>query len=353
MRVSIVGAGIAGLSLAVELARLGVEARVYEQALPGHGATGRSAGILVTILPPDLLPLALESLEAYKGLPEAKGHWAPRQSLWVAPEGCASKVVEAHERAGLPVRRVEDPSRVLGVDFRLGRGEEAWLVREYLVDTGWAPGALAALAEGLGVEIVQGRVERRGGWFYHEGDPLEGPVVVAAGAWTGMLAPEVAGLLRVYRCQAGTVRGAAPRLIVEDDVEGYYLVPFGGDWYNIGDGANTLIEDPEEGFRPDPEDTYTVLERYANRVEAAWEARVEQYWSAPCNVGVDGFPLAGRVEEDLYVLTGLDGAGVSLGPALARRLARHIARGTPLPGWASRLDREPAGRWPAEPYDIC
>jgi len=349
---SIVGAGLAGLSLAVELARLGVEVTVYDHQPPGYGATGRSAGILVTILPPSLLPLALESLDFYRGLPGAKGHWAPRQAFWVAPEGCGGPVIEAHRRAGLPAGRAGDPSRALGVDFRLRGGEEAWIVREYLVDTGWVPGALAAMAEGLGVRLVEARVERRGDWYYVGGDPLEGTVIVAAGAWTGLLAPEAARLLRVYRCQAATARGAAPRLIVEDDVAGYYLVPFGGEWYNIGDGSNTILDDPEDGFRPDLEDTLEVLERYAGRVEAAWEARLEQYWSAPCSVGIDGYPLAARV-GDVYVFTGLDGAGVSLGPALARRMARHLVQGSPMPEWAARLDREPASRWPAEPYDVC
>jgi len=349
LQVSVVGAGVAGLSLAVHLARLGVGVRVYEARYPGFSASGRSAGILVTIFPGWLLDLALETAEFYRGLPGSRGRIGPRRALWV-PEGreCARRVLDAHAARGLPFEEGADPEAVLGVPYRVEG--EAHLITEYLVDTGWVVNALQAEAARLGVEIVGAEARRApGGGFEAAGRRLPEPVVVAAGPWTPGLAGAPRGAT-VYRCHLVSAEGPVPRAIVEDDEAGFYLVPVSASRFNAGDGSNSPVRDPLDGFNADREDTLRILEAYARRSPPAWESRILQEWSAPCIATGDALPVAAEAEPGVYVLTGFDGAGISLAPAVAGMLARHLVEGAPLPGWLSRLDREPGV---AEPYDVC
>jgi len=349
LEASIVGAGVAGLSLAVHLARLGARVRVYEARYPGYSASGRSAGILVTIFPEWLLDLALETARFYEGLPGSRGRIGPRRALWV-PEarGCAGQVLDAHAARGLPFRENVDPEAVLGVPYSVGG--EAHLITEYLVDTGWVINALQAEAARLGVELVNAVVRRAGdGWFEAAGRRLPEPVVVAAGPWTPGLVGAPRGAT-VYRCHMVSAEGPVPRAIIEDDEAGFYLVPVSASRFNVGDGSNSPIGDPLDGFNPDREDTLRVLEAYASRSPPAWESRILQEWSAPCITLGDALPAAAEAAPGVYILTGFDGAGISLAPAVAGLLARHLARGEPLPQWLSRLDREPGV---AEPYDVC
>ncbi len=351
MRVSIIGGGVAGLSLAVHLARRGVEARVYEMEYPGYSASGRSAGILVTILPENLLPLALESRDFYTGLPESRGRISRADALWI-PEGreCSRRILDLHAEHGLEFREGVDPSEAAGLEYRAEWGH---VITEYIVDTGWVVNALQAEASRLGVEIVDARVELRGDVYYAVAGsvekPVEAPVVVAAGPWTPSLAPGVEGLT-VYRCQMASVEGTRPRLVVEDDEAGFYLVPVGVSRFNIGDGSNAMVENPLDGFNPDREDTLRVLEAYASRVEEGWEARIIQEWAAPCVTTGDSYPVAAEVDSGVYVLTGFDGAGITLAPAVARILADHIVGGEPIPMWLAEARRR---RGVEEPYNVC
>ncbi len=346
--VEIVGAGVAGLSLALILAREGVKVRVWEQEYPGYGPSGRSAGLLVTILPDHLLDVALESLRFYKSLPGSQGSVKEARALWIpVDEECASRLLESHARRGLSVEYWVDPPSVIK-GYRADK--RAAVITEYIVDTGWVVNSLQQEAARAGAVISEGRVEARDGWFEAGGERLGDTVVVAAGAWTGALlgAP---GWLVSYRCQLASIEGPTPPLVVEDDEAGFYIVPVSSSRFNIGDGSNTVVEDPWEGYMADLEDTLRVLEAYAARVPSAWESRIIQYWSAPCNSTPTGDPIAHRLGDGLYVLTGFNGSGITLAPGTALLLARHVIDGSPLPDWAR--PRGDKAKEPVEPFNIC
>ena len=349
MRVSIVGGGLVGLSLSVELARRGHAVTVYEPEPLARAAATRSAGLLVTILPDHLLPLALETREFVEGLRE--GLVRDVKALWIARDKpCMDGVLRSHERYGLNSVWAHDPG------LPLFSGEHAALIEESIIDVGGLMGTIYEWATRLGVEIVSGaRVTwRRGYGPSWKGETLHGEVVVAAGAWTGLLVPDGSEYFMPYRCQAASVEGANPPLPIEDDSLGYYIVPVSPNRSNIGDGANTPLTDPDEGFIPDPEDSYNVLERYAQRNSRAWESRVLQVWSAPCNTTGDGLPIVDYHESGVLVVSGLNGAGVTLGPALAR-IAADVLEASREPPSIFRFSpskRVRPGR-PLEPYDVC
>lgn len=348
MKVSIIGGGVAGLSLALILARRGHKVILYEQEYPGCSATGRSAGIIVTIFEDKLLKLALESLDFYLSLPGADEIVKPKKALYLHKSGvCISKLLKIHKSNHIAIPDDVDPD--LGVEFDYGKDYYA-VIRTYLTDAGWTINTLYSEFLRHGGVIVDGPVERRGDSFYHSGNRIEGKIVISAGPWTRQLLPEIEDSTVIYRCQAASVEGPTPRMIIEDDALEYYLVPTSESRFVIGDGGNPVIKDPTEGFNPDPEDTYSVLERYARRVPEAWESRVVQMWAAPCITTGDSLPLAGKVFDDVYVLTGFDGAGISLAPAVARLLADELEGRGKVPNEFSRLERRVYGV--VEPYVI-
>lgn len=348
MRVSIIGGGIAGLSLALILTRRGHKVSLYESDYPGYGATGRSAGVVVTIFEEELLKLVKKTLDFYLSLPGSREFVQPVDALYLNRSGtCIAKLIRIHESTGIPVP--DEPVPEVGVDFNYRRDYHT-VIRAYLIDVGMTINTIYSEFLKAGGEVIEGPVVRKGDSFYNRGERINGKIVVAAGPWSQSLLPEIIGSTVVYRCQAASVEGPTPRMLIEDDALEYYLVPTGESRFIIGDGSNPIISDPFEGYNPDPEDTYQVLEKYALRVPEAWESRIVQLWSAPCITTGDGFPLAGKVYDEVYVLTGFNGAGISLAPAIAMILADELEEKSRVPRVFSMMERRVSGV--VEPYNI-
>ncbi len=317
--------------------------RVYEQRLLELSAATRSAGLLVTILPEPLLLYALASRDFYRSLDP--GLLRKVSALWIARDRrCMESIVELHTAHGLGSRFLDETPESLSLE----RGELVAEIEEYIVDAGRVLPTLLSEAERLGVKIVEERVEGSPGRYRAPSGRLRGTVIVAAGPWTPRLVPELRGELLVYRCQAASVEGARPPAPVEDDSLGYYIVPVSPSRSNIGDGSNARLADPMEGYVPDPEDTYEVLEKYAGRNPEAWNARVLQVWSAPCATTRRGIPLVRQLGGDTIVYTGFNGAGLTLAPGMTEALLRLLEGQDPgLPEIV--LGPEPV----PEPYNVC
>ncbi|MEB3760732.1 MAG: FAD-binding oxidoreductase [Desulfurococcales archaeon] len=359
-KISIIGGGIAGLSAAIQLAREGVRVAVYESEYPGYGASGKSAGILVTIMPEELLDYPLESLEIYRSLPESTNNIWRVRALWINKNpGCMDKLVKVHNRKGLDsvIIDADEATRVAGFSMRTYSGEGYALVREFVVDIGWAINAMVQEASRLGVDIISGRVVREGDVFKGPGGRIDQPIIIAGGAWSLQLLPGLKEYLVTYRCQMATIEGARPARIIEDDALHYYIVPVSPSRSNIGNGANTLINDPHEGFNPDQEDIYDIIERYAERNPDAWNAGIVSYWAAPCNTSGDSLPIADRLDSlgEVYVLTGFNGAGLTMAPSTSKRLVHHLLYGDRLPGiFRLSSSKKTTGlNSPPEPYEPC
>ncbi|MCE4627887.1 MAG: FAD-binding oxidoreductase [Desulfurococcales archaeon] len=344
--VSVIGAGVAGLSAAIEMARQGYRVRVYEQALLKYSAATRSAGIVVTIMRGSLLRYALDSVRLYESLDP--GLVRRVEALWISEDrDCMERVVGEHRSLGLRSRLLDGPPSWLSA-----RPSESYAVIEtFIVDAGRVLPLLLQKAERLGVEVVEEAVSGVPGRYRTGGERLEGIVVVAAGPWTPSLVPSLRSELVVYKCQAASVEGARPPMPVEDDALDYYIVPVSPSRSNIGDGPNPLLDDPLDGYATDMEAVYDVLERYAERNPSAWEARVIQAWAAPCAVGREGLPIVKAIRRDTIVFAGFNGAGLTLAPGMAKLLPGLLRGFTPPSLPAPR--RPPKTRGVLEPYDVC
>ena len=346
-----VGAGLAGAWLAYVLRRRGYDVTVYEAHEPGYGASSRAAGIVSFQLPPSMLELAAEGYEAYRDLGvlrPARSYWIPRPQ----ERRCALRVADALSSLGFAAREVD--ARELRW-MHVGGDDTVIEMYQGVVSPS---DAMAKLLRGDGGLWVREGAVRRGadGRLRVDGQPLEGGLVfVAAGPWTA----ELVGLrgLVVYRCSAFSVESEEEiGAIVEDDASDFYIVPEGGRRYILGAQDDTIVL-PDEGFVVSDYEAYEALSRASRRLPAALTMRPLSSWAAPCVTSADGLPVAGEV-DGTFVLTALDGAGLTLSPALARALA-DLAEGVGggelerySPGRLARLAAEGPPRARVEPFDL-
>ena len=349
----IVGAGITGLSVALELAMKGYETLTIEQGPgPGWGATGRAAGIITRQV---YLKHDLELIHETLGFLRENYEWLvyPRVGLTLYDSagglaGCMSWLIDRWEKLRVQYSILK-PETLRGV-------LPGYNIKEK--DRGLAtPGDVQVDVGSLSATMA-GDVEREGGGFWFNtsvydfhviGDTVvldtsRGPVeadlaVIAAGPWNPRLVPSLRGRVHVYRCQLHSISVPPPEeFVVFAADEGFYHAPESSGRSLIGDGCEFLA-DPEEGLQPSIEMIARLGERVEARIPGALESGLESVWSAACDVAMDGLPYAGKVDGlgRVWVVGGLDGYGVMRAPAIARRLVRTILGGV-LPFWLS-LDR--------------
>ncbi len=341
----IIGAGIAGLSVGAILSARGYKVRVVDPAYPYQdAASSMSAGIVVSSMHEALVPLVKDTVNAFKehGLILSKG------ALYIYPDKrCAARSRSTVEAGGFNWSIVDhDEARSLvGSSMVLGDGEVTALVEEYVVDAGSF------------LTRLHSKILENGGVITRE--PVSGAsggiTIVAAGPWTPTILSEIKDKTIVYRCQAQSLTDPLSEITIEDESLGYYLARHPGESI-IGDGSNAILDNADSGFKPDIEDAYRVLELAAARLPEAAYTGFKRVWSAPCIVGLDGLPLVGQVREDTYVMTGFNGAGITLAWGAAVLLADVIdgVRRLPRELDPMREVEEPQGGGkPREPYDLC
>lgn len=330
MRVLVLGAGIAGLLAARELALRGATVDIADPGDPGGGATGSSAGIVTLQMPEELARWALEAIDYYTGLGSARR----TPGVILAPEACVDSATSGTHGAGELARQLtaEEASLLLGVEVRLPTGWSAAYTLDALVDVGGLVSRLEPELRSLGVRIRAPPPHSpyralRDGYDY---------VVVAAGAWSpevlGVEPDELAGSA-IYNCEAASVAldgGLSAILYVETGGEAAYAVPESVNRVIVGDGPNTRLESPRQAA-PEPGTAYRVLEALSTTAPAFLDSYPIASWAAPCLITGDGLPAVGEWIEGVYTLTGLDGYGLMAAPTLARMLADHLTRGSPLP----------------------
>lgn len=344
----ILGGGIAGSSLALELAGRGYRVAL---AMADEGSTGLAAGIFVTIMPEDLMPLVMESMRFYERNRCLKAVIS-RGSLVIAGRREASRILSIHSEWGLSTRRVSvgELEGMLEEELVLRDAEELLYAEELLFDVGKLLECLYKRMGTLGVDILKSKVRS-----FSDLRRLAGgsEVIVAAGAYTSFFVESLRGKTFIYRCQALVANCQGLGAVIEDLVNGFYSVPIEESATIVGNGSNEVLDSPSKGHAYDLNDAYSVLERYARRFRGAESCYIGSVWSGPCIVGRDGYPLIGRV-GDIIVSTGFDGSGLSLAPGAAVLLADYIeGKALRIPG---RLDcNRDTGPTPdrvLEPYDL-
>jgi glycine/D-amino acid oxidase-like deaminating enzyme/nitrite reductase/ring-hydroxylating ferredoxin subunit len=361
--VCIVGAGVAGLSIAYELALRGRNVAVLDRAGLASGATSRSTAHLGPVL--DVGYAELERLHGSEGARlAAESHAAAvdRIERTVAVEGIRC----GFERApGYLFAPPEESGEILEREIEAAR--RAGLVAEMVpraplagFDTGRAirfPGQAqidpARYAAGLAHAIARRRGRVHGGTqaLTIEGGEraiiatAEGPIVRASTVVVATNAP-VNNLVslhakqapyRTYVLAAGIPKGSVPRGLYWDASSPRHYVRIDPS----REEQDVLVvggEDHKTGHEAHPEERWRTLEAWvrsrfpeADRIGARWSGQIMQ--------SCDGLAFIGKNPmdaENVLVVTGDSGSGVTHG-AIAGMLLADLAVGRTNP-WRELYD---------------
>jgi D-arginine dehydrogenase len=356
--VAVVGGGIAGMSVAGELARSGVSVTVLEQESQlAYHSSGRSAA---TFLESYGSPQIRALTRASRPLFDVDGPplLAPRSLLWLAPAD-----------------QVDELERLIAADPRLRAIDEAEATRLFAaLRPGWSH--LTALEEGAqdidvaglfdhyrrltlangGTVSTNARVREAAsagtGWSLRTdaGDVEAGVVVNAAGAW----ADEVARCLGVEPVGLRPLRrtvavASCPQLdrgwpLVGDIAETFYLRPEG----------DAILVSPADETPVDPSDVKAEVEDVALALDRVNDAttlnlrHVRTTWAGLRSFTADRNPVVGfdPAHPGVFWLAGQGGYGMQAAPALAV-LSGCLIRGQTLPDGLLAEGVDPAPISPA------
>ena len=328
--VAIVGAGIAGASLARAFAALGVTAEVFEAVGVGAGASGNPAAVVTPRLDAGLGPGAQLYVQAFERAVrlygELQGAVITRGALQLRIEErdtarfakiAASDLFEPGSLAELDA---DAASAALGEPAPPAlRFDAAVVIEPHRVLDAWLPQPTLA-------SIAAGRPDGQG-WALldADGQPLAHAEIVCLAAGAGLAALWPDAPLTPVRGQVSWAEGVAPPPAVSWG--GYAATTPGGAMF----GATHDRGDASDGWRL--EDDRRNLAEVAGRlpVLAARLAAADIRGRASVRATVpDNLPLAGPLADKLFVLGALGGRGFTLAPLLAEHIAA-LALGAPSP----------------------
>ena len=331
-RVAVVGHGVAGAALTRAFQALGAPVVLIEAGAAGAGASGFPAALVTPRLDAGdegIAALYAQALERARSLYAAAGAILAEAVLQLeqAPRD-ATRFAKIAAQAVWPADAMTlldagTCSAALGEPVETGglRMRDALAIRPATVLEAWSAGAERRTA-------VVARIERAGdAWrLFDPGDDLvvEAEVVLLAAGWgTAGLAPAL---------PLSPVAGQA------DWVEGVSIPPVAWGGYAVPTGEGLLFGATHDRGVSGPAPTAKASDR--NR--AALAARLPQLAARAAKAGPgsrrtavrattpDRLPLAGRLDEGLFVLSGLGSRGFCAAPLLAEHVAA-LALGAPSP----------------------
>ncbi|HQS98503.1 MAG: FAD-dependent oxidoreductase [Novosphingobium sp. 17-62-19] len=348
--IAIIGAGMAGASLAAECAPHARVLLVEAEDTPGYHTTGRSAAFWEeTYGGPAVVPLTM-----------ASGHFL-REGGFLAPRG-GLNIGQAADRA--KVEAFVETFTALGATLHLqSRAEMAARVpglRADWVVGAWEPGCadidvaglhqhyLAASKRTGSVLRVRARVEqieREGdGWriAWASGEARAAVIANAAGAWADELAKlagaKPLGIAPLRRTIVQVRTDPAP----QDDLplvlginEDFYFKPQGGRlWLSPHDE----IPDVAGDAAPEELDVAIAIDRFEQVVD--WKiGALERRWAGLRSFAPDRLPVYGfdPAVPGLFWFAGQGGFGIQTAPAAAR-LAAQLLLGQPRDELTAEID---------------
>ncbi|HVJ03495.1 MAG TPA: FAD-dependent oxidoreductase [Sphingomonas sp.] len=330
--IAIVGAGIAGASLAAELAPHARVLILEGEERPGYHATGRSAAFWSeTYGGPFVQPLTTASGPVL----ESGGFLAPLGSLHLARAGekpAVDAFLAEFEGSGVELRAVDPRATLPGLrdEWRYGVLEPSCAY----IDVGALHAAYLAAARRAGAELMvsaelEAAVRVSGGWRIEtRAGAFDAAVLVnAAGAWADPVARR-AGVAPVgiqpYRRTMVQIRtDPAPPA-------GLPLVAhLGGSFYFKPEAGGRLWLSPHDEIATDPcdaapeeIDVATAIDRFEHVVD--WRvAALEHKWAGLRSFAPDRLPVYGfdSSAEGFFWCAGQGGFGIQTAPAAARLAA--------------------------------
>ncbi|HLT11761.1 MAG TPA: FAD-dependent oxidoreductase [Micromonosporaceae bacterium] len=346
MDVAVIGGGIAGISVAAELASAGVRVVLLEQEdqLAYHSSGRSAAAFLESYGSPEIRALTRASRPVLAGTGDAAAETSllsPRPLIWLAAPSEA-----------------EELSALLEAEPLLRPATDAEVRRLCpVIRPGWAAGAAIepgaqdldvaglfqhyrrrALAAGAVLQtraaLMSGKPDGKG-WVLHTaaGEIRADAVVNAAGAWADQVAVrcgvEPVGL-RPLRRTVAIVSAEVSRdwPLVCDLGERFYFRPE-GDALLLSPADETPTEPGDA--RPEPEDIALAIER-ANEATTLGLRHVRTSWAGLRTFAPDRNPVVGEDPAcpGFFWLAGQGGYGMQTAPAMAR-LAAATVLGAPTP----------------------
>jgi sarcosine oxidase subunit beta len=352
VRSVIVGAGIAGIALAVELRKLGWEATVIEARYPGAGNSTRNVGRIRRMqLTADLTEYSCLASDKWKTVARLTGGRNPllfqTRYVWVMYEQAELDTVAAMGPmwASYGARaRVVDAARVLKAVAVLRGGEppaggvigDAAIVHH---DAALYAYLLHARESGVRFEVGQRALEvettagRASGVVLADGRTVSGDVVVnAAGGMAGQFARDsgVSAPNQPIRREVLVTEPSRPFMTAAVT---FYRPQEG--WFNQTVRGELVagVVNVDEPLGMSEESSFGFLGRTArvllDKAPRLAELRVVRQWAGVYDTTPDKRPLVGEYPErpGFFALNGWSGRGMLLAPLSAELLARQLAGG--------------------------
>ncbi|HWY62686.1 MAG TPA: glycine oxidase ThiO [Rhizomicrobium sp.] len=352
MKVVIIGAGVAGLSIGWRLAQAGVDVTVLERAQPASGASWAAAGMIAVtaeLMDADAAEIEFarysndlwqdfaQTLEAVSG--QAVGYSQSGALILAEDEAALARLSKKAD--GIAIL---SPAEVRAL-APLATGALAgalWSPQEAHVDSRALGVALAFAYQLAGGRLIANeavvRIERRNGRAAIAHTPFglyhADVFVLAAGAWSGLVEAELAPITPVK----GEMIALAPPqgALLPGPViwgQGIYAVPRNG---------RLLIGATMESVGFDTSPTDSAVEFLRGRAEAAMPGlrdwSLVDHWAGLRPRSSDGLPLLGPTSLDgLWLAGGQFRNGILFAPAIAENIAAQLmGRAEPIAAFDPR-----------------
>lgn len=337
--IAIVGAGMAGASLAAEVAGAKSVLLLEAEEFPGYHSTGRSAAFWSeTYGGPAIQPLTTASYQFLSTPPadfSERGFLTPRGALHIGTEECHSIADDMQAEFAASSVALEKLS-VNEIERHLAGRRDGWDVALWEpdccdIDVAGLHQAYLAAARRSGTEIVCRAAVRalqfaNGIWNIETpAGNFEATILVnAAGAW----ADEVAQMAQVRKLDIRPYRRTVVQIEVKPAVpaELPLVVGLDGSFYFKPDAGGRLWLSPHDEIATPPCDAAPeelevalALDRFEKVVE--WKVeRIERKWAGLRSFAPDRKPVIGRDRgnEQLFWLAGQGGFGIQTAPAIAK-----------------------------------
>ncbi len=347
-RVAIIGAGMAGASLAAEIAAQDEVVLIEAESQPGFHATGRSAAFWSeTYGGPLVQPLTSASGPFLHAPPESFGGRSflrTRGELLMARDPAVLDALAAgFADSGVPIERRDAAAVVAGLR---GTWHALWSPGCADIDVGALHAAYLAAARRQGVALrcdsrlaAATRVDGEWRLTFDDGTTLAADIVVnAAGAWADAVA-HIAGAapanIHAYRRTMVQLRVDPPAPadlpLVIDAAGGFYFKPEPGGrlWLSPHD------ETPDRPHDVAPEEIDVALAIHRLQAAVDWRVEaVERRWAGLRSFAPDRLPVYGydRDVPGFFWCAGQGGFGIQTAPAAARMCAALLGQGSPPTG---------------------
>ncbi len=340
----VVGAGIIGLSLAIELNKQGLRVLVVEKGEPGREASWAAAGMLCDFpveTTPALRELATASARMY---PEFVHELEDESGLKIDLRSVGTLELSRVDTGLRAVSAGQSPATTQAYDlptplqelepaFRVPDGMAPHLTALYIKERSVDPRHLTAAAIAaarhrgidfssgdhvLAVEVVDGKAS---GIRTNKTQFAAGMVVNCAGAWAGQIEPHPFSTRPVkgqMLCVAMPQKEMVRHVVRAPDV---YLIPRSDGRMLIG----ATVEEAGFDKQTVPETILKLRQAALDLVPKLADARILEAWAGLRPGTPDGLPILGATPTPGYfVATGHFRDGILLAPVTAKLMAQMI-----------------------------